>query len=100
MYLTIDEVNKLINELNRCLDLPLELMKETYLRIQNIYNGNSLKIGSKYAGGIVFYIDESGKHGFVVAEEKYKCEAIWGEYHKAIGTKDIRVWMFKYWTYC
>jgi hypothetical protein len=43
----------------------------------SLYENSRLKIGSKYAGGIVFYIDKTGHHGLVVAE-KDQGRAIWG----------------------
>jgi hypothetical protein len=36
-----------------------------------------LKIGAIYKGGIVFYIDETGEHGLILAEKKLP-KAIWG----------------------
>jgi hypothetical protein len=32
---------------------------------------DKLKIGSKYAGGIVFYLDDTGEHGLVCAERDF-----------------------------
>lgn len=35
---------------------------------ENIYSNSSLRIGQKFAGGIIFYIDNTGQHGKVVSE--------------------------------
>ena len=37
-----------------------------------------ITVGSKFGGGIVFYLDKSGKHGLVVAN-KNMGEAVWGQ---------------------
>lgn len=38
---------------------------------------NGLKIGGSYAGGIVFYIDATGKHGLVCATTNQSTSAVW-----------------------
>ena len=38
---------------------------------------NGLKIGGSYAGGIVFYIDATGKHGLVCATTDQSTGAVW-----------------------
>jgi hypothetical protein len=40
----------------------------------------NLKVGQKLYGGIIFYIDESGKHGLVAATEDLEGEFEWGCY--------------------
>jgi hypothetical protein len=35
-------------------------------------------ISERFGGGIVFYVDESGEHGLIVAEEDASSEAKWG----------------------
>ena len=99
LNLTDNEIKKLIQELNDCLINTLEVMKETYERVSKLYedgrqNGR-LKIGSKYAGGIVFYIDSTGLRGLVAADPDDLAElpysisldsGIWGS-EDFIGTK-------------
>jgi hypothetical protein len=46
-------------------DTPTSLSK---LSESNYYSNVRLRIGQKYAGGIIFYIDKSGQHGKVCAE--------------------------------
>jgi hypothetical protein len=46
-------------------DTPISLNK---LSGYNFYSIESLRIGQKYAGGIIFYIDKSGQHGKVCSE--------------------------------
>ena len=58
-------VEKIIHDLDFCLDKPFEVIKEVYAQKSLMFI--PLEIDSKYAGGIVFYIDKSGKHGLVVA---------------------------------
>ncbi|MDY0142965.1 MAG: protein kinase [Bacteroidales bacterium] len=45
---------------------------------------NVLKIGDSHAGGIVFYIDSTGKHGLVCAPYDQSSGAQWGCYKTAI----------------
>lgn len=59
------DVLNIILELDNCLDKPFEVVKEVYSRNSLLFR--PLIIGCKYAGGVVFYIDESGKHGLVAA---------------------------------
>jgi len=56
---------KIIQDLDYCLDKPFEVIKEVYVKNSLLFM--PLIIGCKYAGGYVFYIDESGKHGLVAA---------------------------------
>ena len=45
---------------------------------------SSLPIGASYAGGIVFYVDSTGKHGFVAATEDQSEGCEWGCYGTSI----------------
>ena len=40
--------------------------------------GNPIAIGELYGGGMIFYIDGTGKHGLVVATSDQSSNAIWG----------------------
>lgn len=66
-----------IDTLIQAKDLPIETMMELFNRIRKEFDDDKLKIGSKYAGGIVFYIDKTGNHGLVFAEKDFG-NASWG----------------------
>ncbi|MBU0487510.1 MAG: protein kinase [Bacteroidetes bacterium] len=57
---------------------------EEQLKEQQENNKPTLKIGDNYAGGIIFYLDASGKHGLVCAP-KDQGKYVWGCYEKEIG---------------
>jgi hypothetical protein len=77
-FLTLDKkkLSDFQNELTRAKDFTPEKMEEYYETIRNKIDKDKLKIGSKYAGGIVFYLDKTGKHGLVCAEKDLG-EAVW-----------------------
>jgi hypothetical protein len=52
-------------------------MEKIYDKINYQIECDKLKIGSSYQGGIVFYIDKSGKHGLICAKKDLP-EACWG----------------------
>ena len=72
-----NKIQSVIDELTKAKDLQLEKMKVEFDRIQKLMNADVVKIGSKYAGGIVFYISKSGKHGLVCADKSFG-KAVWG----------------------
>jgi uncharacterized protein (TIGR02145 family) len=74
---SVDEIEKIIKELTLAKDLPLEQMEKIYDKINYQIECDKLKIGSSYQGGIVFYIDKSGKHGLICAKKDLP-EACWG----------------------
>jgi tetratricopeptide (TPR) repeat protein len=78
-FCTFDSVSvqSIVDELIKAKDLPLEKMQQELKTIKNKVESDKLKIGSTYAGGIVFYLDETGKHGLVCAEKDFG-EAVWG----------------------
>jgi len=77
-FLTLDSnaIQLKINALVKAKDLPLEKMIEVFNRIKKEFDDDRLKFGSKYAGGIVFYIDTTGNHGLVCADKNFG-EAVW-----------------------
>ncbi len=79
-YLKLDQkkISTIIDELTRAKNLSPEKMELVYDDLKYKTENDKLKIGSKYAGGIVFYIDKSGKHGLVCAEKDLG-KAIWAE---------------------
>ena len=72
-----NKIDKIIFELHQAKKLPYEKMQIVYNRLLSEIEQDKLQIGSKYAGGVVFYLDESGKHGLVIAEDDFGY-AIWG----------------------
>jgi len=72
-----NKIQSLIEELTIAKDLPVEKMKVEFDRIQKVVDADELKIGALYAGGIVFYIDKTGKHGLVCADKDFG-KALWG----------------------
>jgi tetratricopeptide (TPR) repeat protein len=78
----------LIDELLKAKNLPLEKMLEVLGKIKKQVDADTFKIGSKYAGGIVIYIDKSGNHGLVCAEKDFG-EAVWGSEGKIEAYGDV-----------
>jgi ribosomal protein L7/L12 len=80
IFLTLKsyEINELINELIAAKKLPYEQMQSIFDKIKNQIDADILKIGSKYGGGIVVYLDKTELHGLIIAE-KYFGVARWGE---------------------
>jgi len=78
-FCTFDSVKikSIIQELNQAKDLPFDKMRIMFEKIENIVEKDKLQIGSIYEGGIVFYIDKTGKHGLVCAAKDFG-SAIWG----------------------
>lgn len=80
-FISFDTIKceSIVNELKAALDHDLEQMKVLYEIRKKEIDDDEIKIGCNYQGGIVFYLDASGKHGLVYAEtENYRVEAIWG----------------------
>jgi hypothetical protein len=63
-----DEIKEIIIELEKAKSLPIERMQLVFKDYNNKIENDILVIGSKTSGGIVFYIDNSGKHGLVCTE--------------------------------
>jgi hypothetical protein len=72
-----NKIQSVINELKKAKDLPVEKMKVEFDRIQKLVDADALKIGSYYAGGIIFYIDKTANHGLVCGDKDLG-EAVWG----------------------
>ena len=81
------EFNTTIEKLKRTKIDSLEEIQKIYDAAYKKHNDNLLKIGVKYGGGVVFYIDKSGKHGLIAANKNCS-KAIWGiEEHYLKNTK-------------
>ena len=72
-----DKIQTIIKKLVLAKDLPLEKMQVTFDRLKKETDADKVKIGSKYAGGNVFYLDKTDKHGLVCADKDFG-KAIWG----------------------
>ena len=72
-----DKIQKIIKELQLAKDLPLEKMQAAFHKVKKYTDADILRIGSHYGGGIVIWLDNSGKHGLVCADKDFG-EAIWG----------------------
>lgn len=69
--LSENEIQEIITELKKLTGLnlsELSYIKNKFIEIQSIIEKNKLKLGAKFAGGVVFFIDPNGKNGLVVAE--------------------------------
>ena len=71
------KVEVIFQELNQAKGLPIEQMQATCQKLEKEIEADKLKVGSNYAGGIVFHIDESGKNGLVCTKSSIG-KAIWG----------------------
>jgi hypothetical protein len=66
-----------IDELTKAKDRPLEKMRDAFDTIKKQIYADRIQIGSMYAGGIIFYIEETGNHGLVCSDKDFG-EAVWG----------------------
>jgi ribosomal protein L7/L12 len=78
-FISFDTIKceSIVNELKAALDHDLEQMKVLYEIRKKEIDDDEIKIGCNYQGGIVFYLDKTGKHGLVYADLNLG-EAIWG----------------------
>ena len=78
-FISFDTIKceSIVNELKAALDHDLEQMKVLYEIRKKEIDDDEIKIGCNYQGGIVFYLDASGKNGLVYANINLG-EAIWG----------------------
>lgn len=75
--LTDHDVEEIVIELEKAKSLPIEKMQIVLKKWDNKIENDKLIIGSKTAGGIVFYLDKTGKHGLVCTDIELG-KAIWG----------------------
>ncbi len=66
-----------IDTLLKAKDLAIEKMIDVFNRIKKEVENDKLEIGSKYGGGIIFFLDKTRNHGLVCAEIDFG-KAIWG----------------------
>ncbi len=72
-----DNIELIIQNLNRSKTEPLEKSKTLLQKLKLELNADKLKVGVRYAGGLVFYLDKSGKHGLVSTSDDIG-NAPWG----------------------
>jgi tetratricopeptide (TPR) repeat protein len=72
-----EKITQIIEELTNAKGQHLEIMQQVYNRLSKDVENDRVKVGSNFAGGIVFYIDEK-YHGLVCADQDLG-EAIWGK---------------------
>jgi hypothetical protein len=58
-------------------DLPFEKMQTVFDDLKKQISIDKLQIGKNYEGGIVIYLDQTGRHGLVCADKKFG-KAMWG----------------------
>ena len=57
---------------------------------------NERYIGEYYGGGIVFYIDETGKHGLIAAPTDQGEAIIWGDFKYPVESYEMQMGIGKY----
>lgn len=70
-------INEIIDKLNHSKEMPLEQMELVYRNSKVEIKKEKVQIGSQYQGGIVFHLDNNGKHGLICAENIFE-SAVWG----------------------
>jgi hypothetical protein len=72
-----DKIQTIIKELELTKHLPHEKMQATFDKLKRETDAGILQIGSSYGGGLVFWLDKTGKHGLVCADKDFE-ETNWG----------------------
>ena len=57
----------------------------------NTYKAGNFHIGQHYGGGIIFYIDATGQHGFIAAKEDAEEPAFWAYKDSLLGVRSPRI---------
>lgn len=78
LFITFDKekINQILAELERSKKLSSKTITEVLRTLELEIQNDELKIGSRYAGGVVFHLDDKG-NGLVVAEKNFE-KAVWG----------------------
>jgi len=74
-----DGIQNIIKEFTQAKSFSYEKMKISFDKLTGLIEEDTLRIGAKCAGGIVFYLNESKRLGLVYSE-KGLGEAPWGNY--------------------
>lgn len=56
---------------------------------------NDHYIGERFGGGIVFFVDASGKHGLIASSVNQSISAKWGFFEKPVEANDKSLWAGK-----
>lgn len=67
----LDETNSITNELTDSSRASKDSSRDEEIKI--------LKIGSRYVGGLVFYVDSTGRHGLVCSEQDLSTGSTWDD---------------------
>lgn len=84
--IVVQRTDYLIDNLNKLKDLVLEEMEQSHNELKEQLKNAVVKIGAPYQGGLVFHVDDDGKHG-LVCSEKIIDSAIWGSDEGNYGTQ-------------
>lgn len=84
--LSKNELDDLVNDLETIKEIEFNKANSRFEEIYKLFSEKKLKIGDEFDGGIVFYLEEYGQHGLIVAKQ-HLGEAIWGN-NGLIETKD------------
>jgi hypothetical protein len=78
-FCTLDknQIEQIVEELINAKELPVDQMMVVFERVKEQVENDKIKIGAHYAGGIIFYLDETGKHGLICADKDFG-KAVWG----------------------
>lgn len=79
LTISLSDANADIGQILEELSILQGQCKELTILLESLFNAP--KIGAEYGGGIVFYLDESSLHGFIVSKENQRNSAAeWGCY--------------------
>jgi tetratricopeptide (TPR) repeat protein len=77
------EIESIINELKNAKQLPFEKMQQIFNEKIKAISIDELKIGSVYAGGVIFYKDEINNEFLIIKEKPLKGKLPWGGYYNS-----------------
>ena len=85
-----EKIDQILAQLEESKKLSSKTITEVLSALELEIQNDEVKIGSRYAGGIVFYLDGNG-NGLVVAEKKFE-KAIWADlnrYYSSVNDKGV-----------
>ena len=79
IFCTFDDlkIENIIQDLVKIKNLPFEKMHADFHDFKKEIEVDKIQVGSKYVGGIVFFIEKNGKNGLVCSEVDFG-ESAWG----------------------
>lgn len=95
-----------LNQNNILDDSEIDLLNISYVCNGSGNSNNSITVGSSFGGGIVLYVDETGEHGIIAAEQDYNysstswCNSLWaGTTSTSVGSgKHNTKWLSEFCT--